>query len=321
MPKRPSGVPRFRPQLALLVKTAPEGEEWLHELKLDGYRIGLAIEDGRVTLLSRRENEWTADFPELVSAARRLHAKSALLDGELAAVLPDGRTSMHLHAGAQTAYFAFDLLHLDGEDLTALPLEERKKRLRQVLGARPAAPFRYVEHVVGGGAKFFQEACRRKLEGIVSKLRTSPYKSAARNATWQKTKCVLRQEFVIGGYIDSVIGGLGAMLLGTYDDDGNLLYAGKVGTGHQSQAGELLAAFRRIVRSSTPFAATTLPKSWMIRGVHWLEPRLVAEVAFMEWTGHDHIRHPSFQAMRPDKKPSEVKREIPVEPDEGHRGG
>jgi bifunctional non-homologous end joining protein LigD len=307
-----SNLPSYRPQLALLVKIPPEGDEWFHEPKLDGFRIGVSIERGQITLLSRRGKEWTAEFPTVVEGAKRLLVKDALIDGELAAMLPDGRTSMHALGSAPIGFFAFDLLFIDGEDLMDQPLEVRKMRLRQMLGTRPATPFRFVEHVVGGGADFFKEACRLRIEGIVSKLRTAPYKSASRNATWQKVKCVLRQEFVIGGYEDSVLGGLGAMLLGYHDEAGRLVYAGKVGTGHQKQEGALLAAFRKIVRSATPFEVG-LPKAWMIRDAHWLEPKLVAEVAFMEWTGLGHIRHPSFQGMRPDKKPSEVVREEPAD--------
>jgi len=196
---RMAKLPLYRPQLALLVKEPPAGDEWLHELKLDGYRIGVAVDRGRVTLMSRRNNEWTEEFPQVVAGAKELPVKSALIDGELAGVLPDGRTSMHVLGGASTFYFAFDILHLDGADLTALPLLERKKLLRRALGSKPPPPFRYVDHVVGNGAAFFAEACAMKIEGIVSKLTASPYKPNARNATWQKIKCSLRQEFVIGG--------------------------------------------------------------------------------------------------------------------------
>src|SRR3954466_6471345 len=146
-----SKLPPFRPQLALLMKTPPEGDDWLHELKLDGYRIGVAIDRGHVTLLSRREKDWTAEFPTVVAGARKLPVKTALIDGELAGVLPDGRTSMHAMGGGSLAFFAFDISHADGEDLTSLPLLERKQRLRRALGTTPPAPFRYVDHVVGNG--------------------------------------------------------------------------------------------------------------------------------------------------------------------------
>src|SRR5436190_15246932 len=289
---RPAKLPPYRPQLALLVKSAPAGDEWLHELKLDGYRIGVAVDHGRVTLMSRRNNEWTEDFPLVVAGAKKLPVKSALIDGELAGVLPDGRTSMHVIGGSSTVYFAFDILHLDGEDLTPLPLTERKQRLRQALGPKPPAPFRYVDHVVGNGAAFFKEACRAQIEGIVSKLRSSPYKPNARNASWQKVKCVLRQEFVIGGYERSVLGGLGALWLGTYQG-GQLLFAGKIGTGFQREADALLARLVPLEQPGPPFAREGLPTGYKIRDARWVTPDLVCEVAFMEWTGHAHIRHGS----------------------------
>jgi bifunctional non-homologous end joining protein LigD len=313
MPHRTAKLPPYRPQLALLVKTPPDGDEWLHELKLDGYRIGVAVDRGRVTLMSRRNNEWTDDFPQVVAGAKKLPVKSALIDGELAGVLPDGRTSMHVLGGASTVYFAFDILHLDGEDLTSLPLLERKQRLHRALGSAPPPPFRYVDHVVGGGADFFREACRLKIEGIVSKLAKAPYKPNARNATWQKIKCVLRQEFVIGGYERSVLDGLGALWLGTYDPERRLLFAGKVGTGFQREAAKLLQALVRLERPASPFADVGLPAGAKLRDARWVAPTLVCEVAFMEWTGHAHIRHGSFQGMRPDKDPRAVVREVPAE--------
>jgi len=312
MPHRSGKLPPYRPQLALLVKAPPAGDEWLHELKLDGYRIGIAVDHGRVTLMSRRNNEWTDEFPQVVAGAKKLPVKSALIDGELAGVLPDGRTSMHVLGGASTVFFAFDILHLDGEDLMPLPLLERKQRLRRALGPKPPAPFRYVDHVLGNGAAFFQEACALNIEGIVSKLATSPYKPNARNVTWQKIKCVLRQEFVIGGYERSVLGGLGALWLGTYDDGGRLLFAGKVGTGFQREADALLKRLVRLERPAMPFAPVGLPIGAKIRDACWVAPDLVCEVAFMEWTGHAHIRHGSFQGMRPDKDPLKVVREVPA---------
>src|SRR6185369_9455014 len=148
------------------------------------------------------------------------------------------------------------------EDLTPLPLTERKQRLHKALGAKPPAPFQYVDHVVGNGAAFFKEACRAQIEGIVSKLRASPYKMNARNASWQKVKCVLRQEFVIGGYERSVLGGLGALWLGTHDAGGRLLFSGKVGTGFQREADALLAKLVRIERPACPFAPDGLPTGY-----------------------------------------------------------
>jgi bifunctional non-homologous end joining protein LigD len=309
--RSPSAPPAYDPQLTLLVKEAPPGNGWLHEVKLDGFRIGCAVRDGRATLLSRRGKNWTNQFPAVAAAAARLRAREALLDGEVAAFLPDGRTSLQaMHDGAKIAYFVFDLLHLDGEDLTARPIEERKSQLRVLLGRRPPAPLRYVEHLVGDGGKFFAQACRHGLEGIISKAAGSVYRSGARNATWQKVKCVLRQEFVVGGYERSTLGGLGALWLGYYDAEGRLLFAGKTGTGFQRDARRLLEAFQRVERATAPFVGA-LPKGAKLRDAIWLEPRLVCEVAFMEWTHHGHVRHASYQGIRPDKSPVEVVREIP----------
>jgi bifunctional non-homologous end joining protein LigD len=295
----------------MLVKAAPQGDGWLHEVKLDGFRIGCAVKDGRATLLSRRGKNWTDQFPAVAAAAARLRARDALLDGEVAALLPDGRTSLQaMHGGARIAYFVFDLLRLDGEDLTTRPIEERKKHLRILLGRRPLAPLRYVDHVVGKGGKFFAQACRHRLEGIISKAAGSVYRPGARNATWQKVKCVLRQEFVIGGYERSTVGSLGALWLGYYDAEGQLLFAGKAGTGFQRDARSLLTAFKTIERATTPFAGE-LPRGGKLRDAIWLAPQLVCEVAFMEWTHRVHVRHASYQGIRPDKSPAEVVREVP----------
>jgi len=174
---------RFAPQLATLVKTAPEGDDWLHEIKFDGYRIAARVDRGEVRLLSRAGNDWTKSFPEVCTAVAKLPVQRALLDGEVAAVLADGRTSFQalqrwLSGGgrADLVYFVFDLLHLDGADVARLPLEERKTRLERLLETGSAdGLLRYSSHVVGGGRRFFAAACERGLEGIVSKRRDRPY--------------------------------------------------------------------------------------------------------------------------------------------------
>ena len=314
MPRSHATLPAYDPQLALLVKEAPEGDSWLHEVKLDGFRIGCALERGRAALFSRRGKDWTAAFPSVAEASGRLEARAALLDGEVAALLPDGRTSLHgMHEGATIAYFVFDLLHLDGEDLTTRPIEERKSRLRALFGRMPPAPLRYVDHRVGGGGEFFEDACRHRLEGIISKAAGSAYRPGARNSTWQKVKCVLRQEFVIGGYEHATTGGLGALWIGYHDVAGRLVFAGKVGTGFQRDARELLTVFKKLARATTPFDVG-LPTGFKIRDALWLQVRLVCEVAFMEWTHHGHIRHPSYQGLRPDKNPADVSREVAIDP-------
>ena len=313
--KRTGGsVAEYDPQLAQLFDEPPAGEQWLHEIKLDGYRIGCLIQRGRVTLLSRRNNEWTDNFPEVVAGAKKLGVESALFDGEVAALLPDGRTSFQAMqrgwsgARPEIVYFVFDILQLDGDDLTALPLEQRKERLRAALGAHPPRGWRYVDHVDGNGDRVFAQACEMRLEGIVSKDRASPYRRGARNASWRKIKCLLRQELVVGGFEDSIVGGLGALLLGTYDDAGRLVYAGKVGTGFQRMAAELYAACKKLARATTPFDEN-LPTGRLIAKAHWMNPTMVVEVAFVEWTEGGHIRHPSFQGLREDKDARQVVRE------------
>lgn len=311
----------FEPQLATLVKSPPEGEGWLHELKYDGYRIACRLDRGAVRLLSRRGKDWTEAFPEVCAAARALAARQALVDGEVAIVLPDGRTSFQALQNAFSgggrqglAYFAFDLLHLDGEDLTGRPLEERKAALaRLVPPGRGRGLLRYSDHVVGGGAAFFAHACRLGLEGIVSKQRALAYRPG-RHMGWVKTKCVRRQEFVIGGFTDpeGTREGIGSLLVGTYED-GRLVFAGKVGTGF-SRAGAraLRRRLEALAQARCPF--TPPPAGWLGRHAHWVRPQLVAEVAFTERTEDGKIRHPSFQGLREDKPARAVVAEAPVDP-------
>ena len=306
-------------QLATLVDAPPEGPDWLHEQKFDGYRILAVIDGGEVSLLSRRFLDWTARFPEIAgSLAARLPGRRAILDGEIAALLPDGRTSFqHLQrsfggaASAELVYFAFDLLELDGDSLVPQPLEARKARLAALLPPAAGA-IRYSDHVVGNGAAFFELACRRGLEGIISKRRDRPY-LPGRGLTWQKTKCLLRQELVIGGFTDPERSrsGIGALLVGYYDA-GRLVYAGKVGTGYTNATLlELRRELAPLERATSPFDPEP-PRAWTGKGRHWVRPALVAEVAFGEWTDDGKLRHPSFQGLRRDKPPREVVRERPL---------
>ncbi|HET8540364.1 MAG TPA: DNA ligase D, partial [Anaeromyxobacter sp.] len=314
MARRSDTVPPYRAQLALLVDAAPEEAGWAHEVKYDGYRIGCAVERGRATLWSRRGKDWTAQFPEIAAAAARLPVRAALLDGEVAALLPDGRTSFqalqNAFAGGRgtLVYFVFDLLHLDGEDLAARPLLERKAALARLLGDR-AGPIRHAPHVEGSGAAAFREACRLGLEGIVSKRADQPYRPG-RGGGWVKTKCILRQELVIGGFTDpegAARDAIGALLVGAHEG-GALRFAGKVGTGFtNAQARALRARLEPLATRECPF--TPRPAGWLGKNAHWVRPELVAEVAFTEWTADGKARHPSFQGLREDKKASEVVRE------------
>jgi bifunctional non-homologous end joining protein LigD len=300
-------------QLATLVDEAPEGNEWLHEQKFDGYRIVAELDGGHATLWTRRFNDWTAQFPTIARAIERLPAKRAVIDGEVAAVLPDGRTSFQAlqnaigTAAGNLFYFAFDLLRLDREELTSLPLEERKSRLHALIGG--IRELRYSDHVIGNGKAFFELACKRGLEGIVSKRRDRPY-TPGRNRDWLKTKCLLRQELVVGGFTDPEGSrvGIGALLVG-YHQGGALVYAGKVGTGYTTKMlRELRAELAPLEIAKAPFHPVP-QRAWTGPRVHWVTPKLVAEVAFSEWTDDGRLRHPSFQGMRRDKPASEVIRE------------
>jgi bifunctional non-homologous end joining protein LigD len=302
--------------LATLVDAAPEGPEWLHEQKFDGYRILAQRERGTVRLLSRRFKDWTAAFPTVASAVAKLPAGHAVIDGEVAAVLPDGRTSFQAlqnPASAEIVYFVFDVLAIDGDDLAALPLEQRKARLEKLVKTRgKPGVIRYSDHVIGRGGEFFALACRRGLEGIVSKRRDRPYQPG-RSTAWLKTKCLLRQELVIGGFTDPEGSrvGLGALLVGHYDH-GRLVYAGKVGTGFsQAKLVELRRLLAPLERDRSAFSPEP-PRAWTGGSRHWVAPELVAEIAFSEWTNDGRLRHPSFQGLRRDKPAREVVRETPA---------
>ena len=311
----------YRPQLARLVKQAPEGDDWLHEMKYDGYRVGCRIHGPSVTLVTRTGKDWSSAFPAVAEAAAALGTRNAILDGEVAVVLPDGRTSFqalqNAFGGGSTRglrYFVFDLLSLDGADLRRQPLERRKAALAGLIGkTRTASLIQLADHVVGHGPELFARACRLRLEGIISKRRTAPY-VAGRGDTWIKTKCALRQEFVIGGFTDPEGSrqGIGALLIGYYDEAGSLVFAGKVGTGFSvAVARDLRRRLDAIERRTPPFTSP-LPAA-LQRRAHSVQPRLVAEVTFTEWTHDGRIRHPSFQGLRRDKPARAVTRERAAE--------
>jgi bifunctional non-homologous end joining protein LigD len=271
-------------------------------------------------LISRNGKDWTAAYPVIVEAAQSLDVEDAVLDGEVAVVLPNGRTSFQALQHAQgdsprgrVVYFAFDLLRLNGRSLMALPLEERKQVLLELIGPNQKQRFRFSQHVLGSGTTILDHACRLGLEGIVSKRRDRPY-SPGRSDAWQKIKCMRRQEFVIGGFTEpqGARSGIGALLLGHYDD-GRLVFAGRVGTGFSHKvAVELRATLEAMGQKVSPF--TPPPAGPLARTAHWVRPKLVCEVSFTEWTDDGQLRHPSFQGLRKDKKPAEVSREREVTP-------
>jgi bifunctional non-homologous end joining protein LigD len=236
--------------------------------------------------------------------------RSALLDGEIAVVLPDGRTDFHALQGASghvrgLTYFLFDVLYLDGVDLASETLELRKERLRTLLGS--SGPLRYADHVIGHGAEVFEAAKRLRTEGVVSKLRGSPHRPG-RGTDWLKTKVVQRHPFVVAGYLVSAGAPLAAMLAGYYDDAGQLFYAGKVGTGFQKVEQGLLTALRGLATTTCPFSKSKRPRGSNFREARWVRPELVAEIEFLEWTPDGHFRHPTFKGLRDDKKPETIRR-------------
>jgi bifunctional non-homologous end joining protein LigD len=306
----------FRPQLATVAERPPAGDGWLHETKFDGNRIALRIDRKQIHFWSRRMQSWTARLPHLVEAASRLPVRSALLDGELVAVERNGITSFQALQNAfrekrsgQLVYYAFDLLYLDGYDLTGCTLDARKEALSHIVPAGEGQAIRYTEHTAGQGPKAFQRACRQGLEGIICKRRESRYVEG-RGPDWQKAKCVKREEFLIGGYTDPAGARkhFGALLLGYYDG-GKLVYAGRVGTGFDDRTlRDLAVQLKRFEEHKSPFAASPALRGRR-RGVHWFTPKLVAQIEFKDWTRDGLLRQPSFQGLREDKAPREVVRE------------
>lgn len=310
-----SAVPDFiAPQLATLVDRVPAGAAWIHEVKLDGYRVYCRLENGQARFLTRRGLDWTDKFGSLARHID-LPVSAAAIDGEVAVLDSRGVSDFEALQAALSerrtdalVFFAFDLLHAGGEDLRALPLIERKGRLEALFDARPRSSGRclYSEHFENGGDELYKSACRMALEGIISK-RTQGRYTSGRGDEWVKTKCRRRQEFVVGGFTDRTGGPgmIGALLVG-YREGSRLVYAGKVGTG-------FTAASQKIVRdrleprriAASPFAAP-VPAS---RGVTWVEPDTICEVDFHSWTRDGRLRHPSFEGLRFDKKAAEVVRE------------
>ena len=304
---------------------------WLYEIKYDGVRILAERTGGDVALYGRAGQVFTPRYPEIVTALRALPLDRFVLDGEVVALDEAGRPSfqrlqnrMHLTRPADverarstvpvSAVF-FDALALDGRDLRRLPLTERKAGLALAVPARGV--IRYGDHVTGRGEDFYEAAAEQRVEGIIAKRADSRY-PGGRTREWLKIKCQLRQEFVIGGWTDpqGTRGWFGALHLGVYEGD-RLVYAGKVGTGFDE------AALRRMWDRLQPLARTTSPfdaGSPTGRGHHWVEPALVCEVRFTEWTEEGGIRHPSFLGLRDDKRPREVRRES-AEPAPGPRPG
>ena len=292
----------------------PTGRGWLHEVKYDGYRIVARKAGGEVTLFSRSGLDWTVRFPAIAKALLSLATESVLLDGEIAFVLPSGITdfkSLQEHIDTPNTairYFVFDLLSLDGKDWRKKPLKERRAQLAKLISAKGVSDFLiYADYVEGSGPEFFAQVRAMGLEGIVSKRADRPYLSG-RGKDWLKIKCTRGEEFVIGGYSRSDVKGkpFSSLLLGTFDD-GQLIYSGKVGTGFDAADFDMLARkFKPLERAASPFVE--VPREERKDAV-WLEPKLVAQVAYTERTRDGRLRHPSFKGLREDKPAHEVHRE------------
>jgi bifunctional non-homologous end joining protein LigD len=306
--KKAGLIPPFQPvQLATLVDHVPPGELWLHELKYDGYRTLLAIGGGEGRAYTRSGLDWSDRFAGLIAEAVKLDAGSALIDGEAVVTLPDGRTSFQALQAALKShpgtidYFAFDLLELDGEDLTQLPLTERKDKLAALIGDGHGR-IRYSDHIVGNGEKLLSSFCDAGLEGVISKRADARY-SGSRSGSWVKTKCIRRQEFVVVGWTPSdKQRGFRSLLLGV-NENGKLRYAGKAGTGFSGDEIERLMELMAPLERTEP--TVEAPRA-AVRGAHWITPKLVAEIAYIEFTDEGVLRHPSYLGLREDKKPEAV---------------
>jgi len=309
--------PPFQPvQLATLVDHVPAGARWLHEMKYDGYRTLVAVGGGEARGYTRSGLDWSDRFPDILAEATGLDCGSALIDGESVVLDEEGKSSFQALQAAlkgnrkAIVYYAFDLLALDGEDLTRLPLVERKEKLRALVG-EGQGPIRYSDHIVGRGEELFDRFCGAGLEGVVSKRVDSRY-VGTRGKSWVKTKCIRRQEFVIVGWTPSdKARGFRSLLLGI-NEKGALRYAGKVGTGFTADEIERLSALME--KLAVKKATVAAPRA-AVRGAHWIKPRLVAEIAFTEFTDEGVLRHPSYLGLREDKNPEAVvvESEAPVE--------
>ncbi|WP_434716987.1 DNA ligase D [Paraburkholderia sp. A2RO-4L] len=309
------------PELATPADAPPEGNDWLYELKFDGYRVLARIDrkargEGDVRILTRTGNDWTAKFPRQVEALRALDIDSAWIDGEAVVLddagVPDFQALQNAFDAGRAdtiAFWLFDLPWLDGMVLRAVPLEARRAKLAALLARKPQEALRFSEAFEGAPQALLEAACEANLEGLVAKRRDSQYTSR-RSAAWLKLRCSRRQEFVIGGYTEpqGSRDGFGALLIGVYDDKGTLQYSGKVGTGFdasrlKAMAGELAARERK----TSPFAA--VPAADRRACVHWVEPELVAEVRFKTWTSAGVVRQASFVGLREDKPAQSIVRE------------
>ena len=305
----------LEPELATLVDTPPATpQDWLFEVKYDGYRLLARIDGGDITLHTRNRNDWTHKLEPLRAALARAKLPDGWYDGEIVVHNEEGRPDFGLlqqaFDGKRTkdiVYFLFDAPYLDGEDLRGLPFEERRARLKSALEGVRGDTLRLSAELAAPPEEVLAAACKLGLEGVIGKRRDSTY-TERRSRDWIKLKCAQRQEFVIGGYTDPQGSrtGIGSLLLGVYGKDGSLHYAGNVGTGFNDQTlRELADKLKRLKSDENPFSASKA----IARKAHWVKPALVAEVSFGEWTRGGSVRHAVFQGLRKDKEAGEIRRE------------
>jgi DNA ligase D-like protein (predicted ligase) len=317
---RRAAMPAFtQPMLATLTPNAFSSPDWVFEPKLDGQRSLLWRKGANLRLLTRNEKDRTSHYPDLSAAILGQETPPLIADGEIVAFdgpltsfsrlqarMQNSRPTAAQVAAVPVSFYLFDLIWLDGYDLSALPLTARKSLLRGAL-AFDGGPIRFSEHLEEEGEAAYRAACEQRWEGIVAKRAASPY-THARSKDWLKFKCTNEQEFVVIGWTDphGSRSGLGALLVG-YHEDGELRFGGKVGTGfNDRELGRLVAKLARLERATSPLRDT---KGIQVKGVHWVRPSLVAQVGFAEWTPDGKLRHPRYLGLRDDKTADQVVRE------------